>query len=216
MKQNSLPENRLRKSLSCLLLCLIAALSATPFTSHAAPSAQRPTPRTAARRNSITKNSVGAVKLGMTIAEARRALPAMLLQRGSDGEGIAYVDVLEKETLLMRLYAGEGDSESAINEQAKIELIEAVDDRFATVEGVHTGTPLRQVERVYGKLREIVLSEIEQREFATFARQPSSLTFKVSAGDNVAYAGIYRKPSAPARTRRYTASAHITGIIIRT
>lgn len=138
----------------------------------------------------------------------------MHLQRGSDGEGIAYVDVLEKETLLMRLYAGEENSESAVNERAKIELIEAVDDRFATVGDVRPGMPLRQVERIYGKLREIVLSEIEQREYATFARQPSGLSFKVGAGENVAYAGIYRKPTAPARTKRYARSARVASIII--
>ena len=41
----------------------------------------------------ITKSGIGPIKLGMTLQEARRALPKASFQRTSDGEGIPLVGV---------------------------------------------------------------------------------------------------------------------------
>lgn len=57
-------------------------------------------------------------------------------------------------------------------------------------------------------LREIVLSDMEAREFATFAGQPRQLWIRVY-GDQ-AGAGIYAKGQRS--TRRYHTDAHIHGI----
>ena len=63
----------------------------------------------------ITENGIGPVKLGMTLLEAKRAFPDAIFSRGSDGEGVALVNVSTKESLVMVLFANEGDRNKPID-----------------------------------------------------------------------------------------------------
>lgn len=127
----------------------------------------------------ITSNSAGPVRIGMTVAEARKALPGRTLARTTDGEGVALIEVKEGQTLEMLLYAGEENAESPVDEQARIELINVYDSRYQTAESVHPGMPVSEIEAKYGKLTRIVTSEIESREYAEFPKAPAGLSFQV-------------------------------------
>jgi hypothetical protein len=165
----------------------------------------------------ITAHAAGPVKLGMTVAQVRQAVKPMTLSRTSDGEGIALVAVSlskkqapaksDDERMVMTLYAGEEDPDAPVDEKAKIKMAEVWDKSFKTSRGVHVGMLLRDVEKLYGKVKRIVISEIESREYATFTNQPAGITFRVSYD-----AGKY-EPGKQSTTR-YNPGACVYSIII--
>ncbi|MCW3053730.1 MAG: hypothetical protein JWN14_2900 [Chthonomonadales bacterium] len=74
---------------------------------------------------------------------------------------------------------------------------------------------LKEAERIYGKVKEIQMSEIEAREYATFSRDPVGLTFRVRAASGVA--GLYPpekagNPSASRHASKYASDARIYSI----
>lgn len=160
----------------------------------------------------ITKNSVGPVRLGMTVAQARRALPAMKLKRTTDGEGLALIEVTEGKTSVMTLYAGEENPERPIKEGAKIEYITVHDSRYAMPDGTHPGMPLRDAEKKYGKILRIYRSEMEMREYADFPKPPSGFTLQLGTAADSGEAGAYAEGTSEAK--RYTPRAIVLNISI--
>jgi hypothetical protein len=159
----------------------------------------------------ITETSVGSLRLGMTVASARKALPALRLSRTSDGEGVALIAVKRGVNTLMTLYAGELNPEARINERAVIEFVEVQEAGYRTAAGVHPKMPLHEVEQKYGKLQEITLSEIESREYATFANQPAGIQLRVMNENGMA--GVYRNEERKATS--YAPSSYVYAISIR-
>lgn len=60
----------------------------------------------------------------MTLDEAKAALPAAVLTRTSDGEGVALVEVKLGDEQLMVLYAGEEDPAAPVDMKKRIKNIE--------------------------------------------------------------------------------------------
>ena len=166
--------------------------------------------RSAKSNRLITRRAAGPVRLGMTIGEVRRSWPGVVLQRTSDGEGLALIAVTKSNDTLMTLYAGETNPEARINQRARIEHIEVLDKSFHTEADVHPKMQLRDVAQKYGKLREVTMTEIESREFATFARQPAGIHLRVMAEDGLA--GVYDEGKNT--TTRYSPSAYVFSISI--
>jgi hypothetical protein len=158
-------------------------------------------------RNLITANSAGHVRLGMTVAQVRKAVAPMTLSRTSDGEGVALIAVKKGNKLVMTIYASEEDRDAKINNNAKVEQIWVWDPSYKTNKGVHAGILLVDAEKQYGKVNAITRSEIESREFAQFADQPDGIDFRLRGKDGMA--GIY--PSG-----KDTASTYSDGTIIMT
>jgi len=159
----------------------------------------------------ITKNSAGSVRLGMTIAQARKILPKQKFSRTTDGEGLALIEVKNGQALEMILYAGEDSSESPINDQAKVQAIFVLGEKYMTAEGVHPGMLLSEVEKKYGKLTEIIMSEIESREYAEFSKKPASLLLRVGLPE-IGIAGKYAEGKR--ETKAYVPSAVVKNIEI--
>lgn len=158
----------------------------------------------------ITSSSVDNVKIGMTVADLRRALLPMTMSRTTDGEGTALIAVKEGNKTMMTLYAGENDSKDKINEKAKIISIEVWSPCYKTTAGVHVGMPLKEVEAFYGKLKGIYLTEIESREYAEFEKLPKDLSLRVY-GKNES-AGIYSDDSR--KTQNFRESAYVASITV--
>lgn len=158
----------------------------------------------------ITADSAGLVKLGMTVAQVREAVKPATISRSSDGEGIALVEVRLGDVPLMSLYAGEEDPAAAMNDEAVIEFIEVRNSDYKTAAGVHPGMLLSDVEKRYGAVREIMLSEIEAREYAEFSNEPSGMNFRLS--NEAGTAGIYGEGET--RTSRYAPAAIISTISV--
>lgn len=158
----------------------------------------------------IQSGAVGFLKLGMTVAAARKVLKGFTLKRGSDGDGVALIVVSKGRTTVLTIYAGEENPESRINERAKIEQIEVWSEGYHTAAGVRPKMEISEVEKKYGKLKEIVTSEIESREYATFAKQPKGLSFRVEGSENTA--GDYKEGKR--ETTKYTPKARLVSIIV--
>lgn len=69
---------------------------------------------------------------------------------------------------------------------------------------------IKDAEAKLGKVKKIIMSEIEAREYVTFARQPKHFTFEVERGTGI-YPG---KGGAPNQTRRYRQMARIEAISV--
>lgn len=151
----------------------------------------------------ITRNSAGGIKLGMTILQARRALRECRFARTSDGEGIALIGVRCRGREVMSLYAGEEDQYAKINWKQRIESIEVWDRRFKTLDGVHPKMYLRDAEKILGKVRQIMITQIESREFVTFRKLRKGIEYRT-------YGGIYTQPNIS--TTKYEPGSRIHSI----
>ena len=154
----------------------------------------------------ITASAMGRVRLKMTLDEARRALPAASFARTSDGDGAALVEVTFGKDDALTVWADEDDPAAPIDWSRPIVTIETFSARFHTREGVHPGSLVSEVVRLFGPVREIVKSEIESRQYIVFARQPKALTFRLD------YTGIFE--SGTRRTTRFAPNAKIHSIAI--
>jgi len=155
----------------------------------------------------ITENGIGPVKLGMTLLEAKRAFPKATFSRGSDGEGVALVNVSTMESRVMVLFAGEEDRDKPINWSRRISSIEAFSSNCSTSLGVHPGRLVAEAEKQYGKVLKIVRSEIEARQFAEFKNQPRGMTFRID------YSGVFAEGQS--KTVKYRPDAKIYSITIQ-
>lgn len=158
----------------------------------------------------ITSKAAGKIKLGVTIAKVREAVKPLTLKRESDGEGIALIAVMEGNKILMMIYAGEEDPDAKINEKAVVEQIEVLDSGFKTEKGVSPGMKIGDAEAKYGKVKEIMLSEIEAREYAKFSKQPKALNFRLESSNG--QAGVYEKGKQ--KTTKYTPNTKIASITV--
>jgi len=152
----------------------------TPAASSRPPAAHPATPSLL-----IQGRGIGSIRLGQTLQQARQAWPGARFQRSSDGEGIALVAVSLGPDTVLQLYAKERDRAAPIHWSAVIEWIETFSPKPATAEGIRVGLPIRQLEQVYGPVRSIVRSEVEERELITFSRQPPQLRFRLTPGSMV-------------------------------
>ena len=160
--------------------------------------------------NLITSDSAGAVRLGMTVAQAGKTLKGMTLERATDGEGIALIAVKKGDKTLMTFYAGEENPESKIDEKAKIEQIEVWDKSYRTAKGVYVGMLVSNVEKKYGKVRQIILSELESREYAAFVNHPKGMDFRLMNDNSTA--GVYANRQTT--TTKYAKNTYLFSILV--
>ncbi|MEM6279458.1 MAG: hypothetical protein AAF733_08275, partial [Verrucomicrobiota bacterium] len=158
----------------------------------------------------ITATSVGAAQIGMTIGEIRSEFPGARLERTSDGEGIAYVAIIENEELLIEMVTDQYDVEAPILDTERVAMIVVRHPRFATANGIRLGSDLGELDLRIGPVREILTSEIESREYASFERQPSGLQFQILNDENTA--GIYDPDTY--KTKRFREGSYISSITV--
>jgi len=154
----------------------------------------------------ISANGMGPIKLGMSIDEAKKAFPDAKFERTSDGDGAALIDVLLGKDSVMSLYADEDDPGKPINWSKKISVIESFSPTCVNDVGIRVGTLVLDAEKVYGKTKSIIKSEIESREYIEFQKHPKHLTFRID------YTGIY--PDDSRETTQFNPQAKIYSIAI--
>ncbi|MEQ1605906.1 MAG: hypothetical protein ABL999_13665 [Pyrinomonadaceae bacterium] len=152
----------------------------------------------------ITSRSVGGVKLGMTISQARKVLSGCSFKRSSDGDGAVLISAVCGGKELMT-FASQEDEETTINERAKIAFIEVWDSRFKTPDGIHKNMLVSEVEKSLGRVTKIILSEIESREFITFKKKRPGIMYRM-------YGGIY--PPGKNTTARYERGTRLWSISV--
>ncbi len=157
--------------------------------------------------HAITPAGIGPIKLGMAVAEAMKALPKATFSRCSDGDGAALISIRNGSEDLMVVFAGEDDPGAPLQPAKKIEFIETFATTCKTAEGAHPGAKVADLEKVYGKVVKIMKSEIEQREYIDFARQPKGFLFRLD------YCGVFDGDKM--ETTRYTPGGKILSIAVR-
>lgn len=123
----------------------------------------------------IQPNQVGPIQLGMTIAQAKAALPKHKVEASSDGDGAKLYSVQRGETSVMDLYISDDED---TRKPIRIEAIRVYDPACATTTGIRTGSSIADTAKAFGPFLDIQRSEIEAREFARFAKLPKWLTLQ--------------------------------------
>lgn len=159
----------------------------------------------------IQKDGIGGIKLGQNLKQVKQKFPKAKMERESDAEGVAFVAItLSKDVMVLAFQNGDNDPDTPIKLHKKINFLETDSPTCHTASGVHPGMKIKDAEAKLGKVKGIQLSEIEAREYATFARQPKHFRFRVEQG-----AGIYPgKGEAPNQTRRYRQTGRIETISV--
>lgn len=157
----------------------------------------------------VTPKGILGLAPGMTLREAMRGLPDCHFARVTDGDGAALVAVRRESEELVVLQADEqGDPQvpallEAIDWDAPIEGLETFHESCRMENGLHPGAPLPEAEARWGNVTEIVQSEIESREYATFPRMPRGIVIRVD------YCGVFEEGRT---TKRYRAGGKIQSI----
>jgi hypothetical protein len=170
----------------------------------------------------ITPTSVGDIKLGMTIADARKVFKDAKFEQYNYSEEGIWVEVTKGEKNLMRFTTdqkdvSEGDANGKvnINESSRIESIEFSDPRYKTADGIHVGITIVDAEKTFGNTTKIDFWGLDGSEHIEFANSPKNYSFTVSAkkgSGNDAKAGVYGEDEFT--TKSYSTSAYINSMRI--
>lgn len=187
--------------------CAWCVLIAGPVIAQGASqgAAARGAPNTTQANCVIKVEAAGPIRAGMTIRAARQALPGTVFKQTDEvgGGSVAFFAVTRASKRIMDLYPNQEDG---IKETSKIELIRVYDPACATVEGVHPGMPLIEVEQKFGNLKKLIVEQSESREYAQFDKLPSWLEIQTGKGD----AGIYEPGELC--TTRYKPAAQVQSL----
>ena len=133
-----------------------------------------------------------------------QAYPEAHFKRTSDGEGLQLVAMMIGKEESMRLFADEVNE--AIDKPKKIQFIETFSSRCRTAKGVFPGLLVSEAEKVAGRAKRIILSEIESRQYIEFYDQPPGIAFRID------YSGIF--PAGSRTTTKYDEDAKILSLSI--
>lgn len=163
----------------------------------------------------ISDDAALGVSPGMTLAQARAALPELrwYFEPAFMVDFSALCVERDKEELFCALVY-ETEKEAPGEE---IVAIAVTSPSLATFKGVHVGMPVSAAEDAYGKATLSYSYENEGREYLTFAKAPERLSFFAESMRQGDRAGVY--PPLPAdatgqETDRYAADAVIDVIWI--
>lgn len=169
----------------------------------------------------ITSASVGDVKLGMTVGEARKVLKGFTLGPGGGSEGLTFIGVFDGEKQILEFGEyGERDEDGnlpPIDENQIIKYIGILDPRFKTAENIGIGTSVEEIEKHYGKLKEIFFDQ-HVGEIAYFSNAPKGLDFLLIGKDaKYGEAGNYvgaEPQDYGQRTKKYNPGAYVSSMSI--
>ena len=159
----------------------------------------------------IQKDSIAGIKLGQNLKQVKQKFPKAKMERTSDAEGVAFVAItLSKDVMVFALQDGDDNPDSPIKLHRKIDSLSTYSPACHTASGVHPGMKIKDAEAKLGKVKKIIMSEIEAREYAIFTRHPKHFEFRMEMG-----AGIYSgKGGVPNQTRRYRKGGSILEISV--
>lgn len=130
----------------------------------------------------ISAHGIGGIKLGQSIKQVKKAFPQARFEQVNDAEGAEFTQITLNPTIKdfsknIIVFAHTDDN------TGKIEYLETTSSLCKTTEGIHPQMSLKYAEQKLGKLQNIMMSEIEMRQFAEFSRQPKWLTMRVDGGN---------------------------------
>ena len=159
----------------------------------------------------IQKDSIAGIKLGQNLKQVKQKFPKAKMERESDPEGVAYVAItLSKDVMVITHQDEDNDPDAPIKLHKKIDFLITNSPACHTASGVHPGMKIKDAEAKLGKVKQIIMSEIESREYAIFTRHPKHFDFRMEMGTGI-YPG---KGRAPNQTRHYRKGGSILEISV--
>ena len=159
----------------------------------------------------IQKDSIAGIKLGQSLKQVKQKFPKAKMERTSDADGVAFVAItLSKDVMVITHQDGDDDPDAPIKLHKKIDFLITNSPACHTASGVHPGMKIKDAEAKLGKVKKIIMSEIESREYAIFTRHPKHFEFRMEMGTGI-YPG---KGETPNRTRRYRKTGLIEEISV--
>lgn len=152
----------------------------------------------------ITDVGIGRVRPGMTLRDARLAVPQATFERSEAIDDVAVIEAwIGKEEILHSELAGNfptGD----LSDSIQLRSLETYNKRCTDESGIGPGTSLQDAAERLGGLKEIVRDD-QKRQFAVFRNQAKGRWYRIS------YSGIFAENS-PRRTMQFQADASIIGV----
>lgn len=143
----------------------------------------------------------------MTLDSIAKTTPNIDPARTSDGDGVALVEIpLGLDTVIA--YSGEEDASSTVDLSRPLISVETMSPGFKTSQLIHAGSMVRDAESVYGKVVRVDKSEIESREYVTFAHQPPNMTFRLDIGSGIFESGSSTTTQLKPRSRIFSITVH--------
>lgn len=152
----------------------------------------------------ITGSGIGAVRLGMTLAELEKEFPRAVITPVEDGDGVTWYLFSTGADDTLFLYVGDWDSIASNMRGRGIETIETFSPRYALGSGVRVGALISDAEKKIGRIKNISVSEIEGRQYIEFDGQPEGVSFRID------YTGIF--PEGSRETLKYEDTGKIYSI----
>ena len=127
----------------------------------------------------INSDSIAKIKLDTRLNQIKKIYPTAKLTRTSDGDGAALVLLTVNNQELAIIYANEDNPDAPIDLSNKIEAIVTFNFACKSKFGIGPGTTVKKAASLLGGIEDIMLSEIESREFIEFKKQPKNLIYQI-------------------------------------
>ncbi len=152
----------------------------------------------------ITSDSIAKIKLNTRLNQIKTIYPSVKLTRTSDGDGAALVLVTVNKQELAIIYANEDDPDAPIDRSNKIEAIETFNSACKSRLHISPRTTVKKAASLLGGIENIMLSEIESRQYIKFKEQPKNLIYRID------YCGNFKNDARD--TKKYLQGCKILSI----
>ena len=154
----------------------------------------------------ITSSGIGPLSLGMTVKEAKTAFPQATFNVADSAEDTVALEARSgKEQVLLSQVGDKLPAGKTLPDTTKLKSLETYSEKCRDENGIGPGTLLDDAVARLGGVKEIVMSEVESRQYVTFQQHPKGRWYRI---DN---SGVFAEGS-PRRTTQYTAKARILGV----
>lgn len=175
-----------------------AMASPQKTTSKTPEASQKPTPKTPQSLSKVSPipsatpldssqeisiGGIGLVRLGMTLADAKRAMGPNIRWQNVPNLLVDFGGIAAKsgsQTLFYIIY----EASNPLKDTDSIAMLMTENSAYQTHEGIGPGTSIAEAEKVYGQATLSFNWDNEGREFVKFANQPSNMTFRTKGSPN--------------------------------
>jgi hypothetical protein len=186
-----------------------------PEGTNALPEAAKAAQKTPSASLTISDRTIGAVKVGMTFGELKKALGSTALLKVESPFMVDFDAVAVSQSGKVQywiIYA----AGTKLKDADVIELLMTENSNYKTVQGVGPGMTLKQAEAIYGQATLSYNVENESREGLVFAKQPTRNIMFVPKAEGKQFAGVYGAGKGGFyQTNKYQPNAVIKSVMVR-
>lgn len=154
----------------------------------------------------ITLTSIGPVHLGMTLQAAKAAWPQASVRLADGPDNLLVLQVRQGQDLLLSGPLGDRPpAGQTLPDSTRLNHLDTFSQRCRDEHGIGPGTKLSDAAARLGGVQDIVMSEIESRQYVTFQRQPPGRWYRIDES------GVFTAGS-PRHTTQFQPEARILSV----